>query len=166
MRTLQYLVAAMLGAFVFQACSSSGSSNQSTPCNDDPSVCATGTTCWPTDAVPHFACLASDPANGFRASCQDSIGKATCSDGLTCDATGSSSGGTCTYFCNPANPTPCPQGYSCRTTHVGGATGPSIDLCRPGTDVDSGPPPGDSGPPDDGGFVIPDAASDSGPKMP
>ncbi len=35
----------------------------------------------------------------------------------------------CTYYCGSSG-TSCPQGYDCRTTYVGGASGPAIEICR------------------------------------
>jgi hypothetical protein len=106
--------------------------------------------------VPNFACVASG-RGAFAAPCDNTIGAATCGDGLTCDQVGPEKG-ACTHFCDEA--TACPQGYGCYETHVGSPSGPTLLVCRPG--VPTGAPEGGGGGSDDdaggGGF---DAASDS-----
>src|SRR5215472_4535433 len=70
------------------ACSSSGAQNGSTACLSNPASCAAGETCWPTSSTA-FACLTSFPSGTFGTSCQEAINRATCADGMICDATSS-----------------------------------------------------------------------------
>jgi hypothetical protein len=100
------------------------------------------------------------------------VGHATCADGLACDQTGPANG-TCTYYCG-AGASTCPSGYECRETHIGGPTGPAIDICRGAGLVDDGGVPFESGTYDDGGciqsitdgggFCVGDANADGGPQ--
>lgn len=152
---------ALLVAAAFWACSSSsvGAAAPGSSCTTNPANCPTGTTCWPADSVPNLRCLASNPAGGFGASCDQSIGKATCADGLACDQTGPSPG-SCTYYCGASGTATCPTGYECRDTHIGGANGASVDICRP-----AALPAGDAGlfeagPYPDAPFMVSDDAGD------
>jgi hypothetical protein len=147
----------LVGVLAAMACSSASSSAPPASCLSDPKSCGPGKTCWAVDAVPNFACVASGPA-AFAAPCDDTIGQATCGDGLTCDQTGPSKG-ACTHFCDES--TPCPSGYTCWETHAGSSNGPSLLLCRPG--VASGMPEGgaDEAGGGDGGLGGFDAKSDS-----
>jgi hypothetical protein len=56
------------------------------------------------------------------------LGKATCSDGLTCIVTETQ--GQCVPFCNAANP--CTSGYVCqaKTVELGPAPQPVISVCE------------------------------------
>jgi hypothetical protein len=149
------------------ACSSSKApaAASASPCPADPSQCPAGTTCWLADSMSTLKCLPSNPGGGFGVSCMESIGQATCADGLVCDQL-SAANGACTYYCGGAGRA-CPTGYTCFQTHVG-MGGPTIDICRSGSPmIDGGPPP-----PDDGGGCddcgigpIPDASVDGGGMM-
>ena len=122
----------LASAVAFGACSSSSSSSPLSPgsvCSSDPPGCPSGTTCWPADSTPTLKCLPSQPGGGFGAACQQSIGQATCAEGLGCDQTGPSDG-HCTYYCGSGGRS-CPAGYGCYSTHVGNG-GPAVDICRPG----------------------------------
>jgi hypothetical protein len=132
---------ALGGMLSVMACSTSSTpAGAAAACGGDPLACAAGTTCWPADSVPDLRCLPSDPAGGVGAACDQTVGRATCADGLACDQTGSA-GGSCTEYCSATQP--CPAGFACRTTHIGsGAAAPSVNLCRPMALVnDSGPAP-------------------------
>ena len=149
---------ALFVVLAVSACSSSSSSTPPASCLSDPASCGAGHTCWPVDTVPNFACVTSGPA-AFAAPCDNTIGQATCGDGLTCDQLGPSKG-ACTSFCD-AN-TACPNGYSCWETHVGSANGPALDLCRQG--VPQAPVEGgveDDGGLDDGNRFAYDGQTDS-----
>jgi hypothetical protein len=98
-------------------------------CAADPLACPSGQTCWPVDTTPTLACITSRVSGGgFHASCDDSVGVATCASGMACDAVPPSIAGACTYYCDPAHA--CPGGYSCIQTRVGGESGPVISVCR------------------------------------
>jgi hypothetical protein len=137
------------------ACSSSSpSSGAPTPCNENPWECTAGQTCWPKTAAV-FACLNSGGGK-VGSACLDTVGVATCGDGLTCLQTGTS-GGVCTQYCDNTDVShACPSGQMCATaSFVGG--GPQFQICvapgaltpdaggGPANTVDSGgalPPPG------------------------
>jgi hypothetical protein len=148
-----------------QGCSSSSSRAAGSSCGADPATCPSGTTCWPADSVPDLQCLPSNPAAGFGAACTQSIGQATCADGLACDQVGPSSG-SCTSYCSAT--LPCPASYSCRTTQLGtGISAPSIDICRPAAlmlDASAVIPPEDGSMGFDVASIPPvDGATDTGP---
>ncbi len=155
---------AVLAALTASAACSSSSvrpGGVGSSCSADPTICQAGTTCWPADTVPHLECLPSTAGAGFGATCQQSVGQATCGDGLACDQVGATAG-SCTSYCSAT--IACQAGYSCRMTTVGtGSAAPSIDICRPtGLMVDSGVPV----PPEDANFdalFVPDAANDGSP---
>jgi len=138
-------------ALWLSACSSSSNSPAAIgpSCLDAPAACPTGQTCWPVDSALHFACITSQQSANFASSCDDTIGVATCYDGQTCDSTTAGMPGKCTLFCDPTTGPMCPNGYSCFATHVGGASGPALQLCRSNT----GAPPNDAGLPGDGGLM-------------
>jgi hypothetical protein len=145
------LAGILLASAVVCACSSSSSPSlsQGSTCDGNPSGCPAGTTCWPADTTPDagaptLRCLNSSPLNGFGASCEEAIGQPSCGDGLACDQTGPNALGKCTYYCDGAGHG-CPPGYECRETHVGSATGPAIDICRPGMLFMDATPPVDDG---------------------
>jgi hypothetical protein len=166
-------VAAMLAMApaALGGCSSSSSakSGAANDCHATPLACPEGQTCWPVTASFGFACVQSNPNAGFLASCTDTLGQASCGDGMTCDANDSSGKGACTYFCDAVHT--CPAGYDCRATNVGGPQGPTIQLCRLANETlgdggASGDDDGPSGPPpgylDDGGFALPEGGTDAG----
>ena len=124
---LALMVATALGV---AHCGTSGRSapNDGADCHLNPQ-CPAGETCWPASAAA-FACLPSDPAQPFGATCLESIGKPTCADGLLCDATNPNGNGTCTNYCGSAT-MECPAGYACIITSISATGGPTIEICRP-----------------------------------
>ena len=135
-------VAASLGAAcaVLSACSGSSSGTAGrTPCSSSALECPSGTTCWPATASADLECLPSLDSGTFGVACAQQVDRATCASGLGCDQQ-SGDGGVCTYYCGPTG-TECPAGYDCRTTHVGGASGPAVNVCR--ATADSGASGGD-----------------------
>jgi hypothetical protein len=141
-RFFAHVVAAVLPLAVWVGCSSKSTSSN------------TGV-CWPAsidgNGIPVFDCLPSVQGTGLLAPCEDSIGTATCSDGMTCDATTHDGQGACTFYCD--SQTPCPLLYTCSPVQVGdGATAPTIQLCRKTPDQPNQPQE-----PDDGGTSIVDA---------
>src|SRR5262249_43153242 len=111
-----------------------------------------------------FACIPSAPSGAFGVGCQNSIGTATCADGLACDAVmGQSEGPRCTYYCDLSGQEPCPPQYQCRSTHVGGAGGPAIQVCRYGTDDGGAVPHDDGGVQSDAPYVEDATLGDSAP---
>src|SRR5262249_51485639 len=140
---------AALAAFAYGVgCSSSATGDTPATCNADPLSCKAGTTCWPTSgsgASLALTCIQSNASYGFGATCEEAFNVATCADDMTCDVTGpDASAGICTYFCSTARGLHCPPGYSCHGTHMGGADGPTIELCRKVSDTvgDGGTDPG------------------------
>jgi hypothetical protein len=55
----------------------------------------------------------------------------------------------------------CPPGYSCRSTHAGSASGPTIQVCR--VDTSDGGLPVDGGGPDDADYEEDAYAADAAP---
>jgi hypothetical protein len=155
---LAFAVSAVFASIA--GCYSTGcSSTPAGDCSSNPFQCSAGTTCTvndctcstssctSTDCTPTFACLPST-TDLAGASCTSTLGKASCSDGLTCVVVGDQ--GTCTPYCNPANP--CPMGDTCQPmTVMLGVSPPVIYVCElEGPDgslqVDSGGiVPGDGG---------------------
>ncbi len=129
-------------ASVAVACSSSSSSPS--PCNENPWECTAGQTCWPkTEGA--FACLNSGAGKAGSA-CQDTIGAATCGDGLACFQTGTS-GGVCTPYCDNSDTShACSAGQTCQMALLVGG-GPQFQICvAPQTStLDGSANPGDSG---------------------
>jgi hypothetical protein len=142
------------------------SSSPASDCSSNPFQCSAGTTCTvkecpcstspctSSNCTPTFACLPST-TDLAGASCTSTLGSASCADGLTCIVTDNQ--GTCTPYCNAANP--CPTGDTCQAMSVMlGVSPPVIYVCElEGPDgslqVDSGTPPGEGGtcgPPVDG----------------
>jgi hypothetical protein len=131
-------IVAVLGIASALACSSK--SNPGTaPCNENPWECTAGQTCWPTSAAA-FACLNSGPGVAGGA-CKDSVGIATCGDGLACLET-SASNGTCTPYCDNANAShACPSGLTCQLVQVLASGEAQFQVCV-GGDVGSDAGPG------------------------
>ena len=154
-----------LGAIVL-GCSSSGAAPQAGSCLDDPTACPAGQTCWPVSATPTFACIASASKGAFGVACENSIGAATCGDGLACDAVQGAASTRCTYYCDIAKGKGCPPNYDCVSTQTGGASGPMIPICRANAGHGSPPPTVDAGG-SDAPFIedaaLPDATVDSSP---
>jgi hypothetical protein len=153
------------------------SSDSDAGCSTDPFQCGSGTTCTvsacpcttstctSSNCVPQFACLPSTSALA-GASCTAELGKASCSDGLTCFITDGQ--GTCVPYCDAANA--CPSGLFCvpKTVELGPSP-PVIYVCLASTDaglpesdgsmtgpgIDSGPTP-DTGKSDGSGPILTD----------
>jgi hypothetical protein len=127
-------------------CSSSDTPPTPTPCNQNPWQCAAGQTCWATDTVPNFSCVASG-AGKLGDACLSTIGTAACGDGLLCLQTMASTPGQCRAFCDlAASGHGCPTGETCRTGALGSNLSVVFHLCIPnvapvpdaGTDAPSG----------------------------
>jgi hypothetical protein len=124
------------------ACSSSDTpaTPPTPPCNQNPWQCAAGQTCWATDQVPNFSCLASG-ANKVGDACLSTIGAATCGDGLLCLQTMAGTPGQCRAFCDLVAPDHgCPAGETCRTGALGGNLSVFFHICVPSVAPDAGAP--------------------------
>jgi hypothetical protein len=105
------------------------SSSNSTPCNQNPWECPTGQTCWP-DTATSFECLNSGPGQ-IGSACEDSVGTATCGDGLACLATNGVNG-TCTPYCSNTDPShACTGGALCATATLLGSS-ITFQICATG----------------------------------
>lgn len=61
--------------------------------------------------------------------CEDSVGAATCGDGLACLRVGTGIG-TCSPFCDSTNPSHgCPTGAMCRMAALVGAEAAQFQVC-------------------------------------
>lgn len=144
--SLVALLLALAGAAAV-GCSSNSSSNAADsgaakPCNENGGSCPDGQTCWPQSAST-FACLNAG-AGKAGDSCQNSPGTPTCGHGLAC-LQQAAAGGTCVPYCDPTNPAEaCPSGAQCTTAVLGGASGPSFDVCVGPMSVDGGSDGGSS----------------------
>jgi hypothetical protein len=132
-----FAVAALLSV----ACASSNDAADAGPeqCNDNPWMCTAGTTCWPSDALSHVACLPSKAGAKKGDACIDSFGAATCGDAMACLQPLTTKPGTCVPYCSTSDPAHgCAAGESCLQGHLGSASGPVISLCVPATDGGAG----------------------------
>lgn len=123
----------LAGALVWACAASPATEPTRTRCSSDPTACPVATTCWPAAVDASLECLPSHDAGTFGVACAQIVGQATCASGLACDQLGPD-GGRCTYYCG-ASGAACPQGFDCHLTHVGGATGPTVELCRAAGDA-------------------------------
>ena len=130
-------------------CASNSSSSGGSDCSANPTQCPQGQTCWPVTQTA-FGCVPSQPTGTFGSQCIEQYGKATCADGMLCDATDPTGNGTCTSYCTGGGA--CPQGYECHATAAGNS-GPTVDICRAAT----APPPPSS---EEGGIGIGDGGGD------
>jgi hypothetical protein len=165
--------AVLLGG-VLGGCSTASSSS-GTACNQDPSICGAGQTCWvercSCPSTPNqstackasactqfdFECLPGQPAGLPGQNCDNTIGKVTCGAGQACVQEMDAGGGfgVCAAYCDPTAVGSCAPGYSCVEVGVGLLKGsPVIHVCQltmsdasfPTVGVDAGgPPPMDSG---------------------
>jgi hypothetical protein len=123
-------VAIVVVSLVLGCSNSSGAQ----PCNEDPWECAAGQTCWPKDEST-FECLNSGSGTAGSV-CQDSVGIATCGDGLACLQTSEASGRCAQYCDNTDTRHACPAGLTCQTALV---VGSSIQICVGGSStIDAG----------------------------
>lgn len=146
--------------------SSGAGSGASKPCNENGGSCPDGQTCWPQSAST-FACL-NEGSGKAGDSCQNTPGTPTCGHGLAC-LQQTEAGGTCVPYCDPTNPAEaCPSGSQCTTTVLGGASGPTFEVCvgpmprtDAGADAASSSGGGDAGSSSGGGdAAASDAAAD------
>ncbi len=158
-RTLGVLFGVLLGLGSFvQACSTSSGGAGAGGCEADPNACGAGTTCWPKECTcpagqpcgsanctPRLACLPSTSGKSVHDSCNNSIGKPTCSDHQACVEFASGFGG-CLQYCNDSQPSRgCAAGETCVDLRVGQtATSPVIHVCAV-VQPDAGTPEGGTG---------------------
>jgi len=99
----------------FTAGSSGAGGSEATPCNEDPSVCPAGQTCWFTDEETSydFTCLNSGVST-VGETCLAALGMPTCTDGLMCFMQQGQPSGVCTEWCNPNDSDlACPASRQC-----------------------------------------------------
>jgi len=107
---------------------SSSSSPAGQGCNENPWECPAGQTCWPKDQTS-FACFRSGQGAAGEA-CENSVGAATCGDGLACLETGTAASGTCSAFCDSTNPShACSAGETCRMAILLGVANAQFQVC-------------------------------------
>jgi hypothetical protein len=82
-----------------------------TPCNEDPSVCSDGQTCWFDESSVKCLKAGSNP-DGMH--CESLVGVATCADGLGCFKTAGMPEGICRPFCDKGNQGSCADGSPCQ----------------------------------------------------
>ena len=141
-----FMACGACAAWIASAGCSSSPAQTAANCNTD-QVCPSGQTCWPVTATT-LQCIPSETGAAFGTSCIEQYDKATCADGMLCDATGSTGNGTCTTYCSETEA--CQSGYSCRTTQVG-SDGPFVSICR----LTTATSPEDAGtPPEDGSIGV------------
>jgi hypothetical protein len=146
MRHLAFSFFALLVLGTALACSSSSSGNPASPCNTKYD-CPAGQTCWPADTAGNFKCLNSGPGKAGDI-CQNSIDAPTCGDKLLCYQT-NQSGGTCTQYCDPTDPSmSCPNQATCMAFALSG-TSAVLHACQPMQNAGDGG--NDSGTQDSGG---------------
>ena len=73
------------------------------PCNTAPQTsCGAGQVCWIQTSLA-YACVAAQAGVGNGAECRNTIGAASCDEGLACYQKQGAPAGTCVPFCAPDN---------------------------------------------------------------
>jgi len=141
----------LLALLAVPACSSSSSSGggdsgaATTPCNQNPWVCPSTQTCWPTSTTA-FACLNAGPGQA-GSSCVNTPGSPTCGAGLLCLMLQGASGGVCLPYCSTTDPShACTGGALCEGVTFTQGNTPDTYVCAPQMT-----PQGDAGGTDAGG---------------
>ena len=98
------------------------------PCNEEPSQCTNGETCWPNQGSTAFECLGGG-AGKFGDTCQLVAGAPTCGEGLICITAQGSASGACTSYCNPPSHE-CLSAYECSAFTLGKG-GTPLKACAP-----------------------------------
>jgi hypothetical protein len=109
--------------------SGTGGGGGGTPsCIDDPWSCPDGQTCWVSQDQQSFSCLNAGPG-AVGAQCQNIAGTPTCAQDLICLQLQASSQGSCTEYCDPADPAhACPGNRQCLLIQL---IGSQFHACEP-----------------------------------
>lgn len=79
-----------------------GSTTPTAPCNELGGACPAGQVCWPNASQTGFECLNAAVGAGKGSTCVNTLGSATCDEGLACVMLQGQTSGSCMTYCDPA----------------------------------------------------------------